>query len=290
VLLSVLPHPHSSACRGLALSQAASQAASLGVAASASSTPTSRSFSRISLAPAPAVSAVNSAARQSSSKGPGSPDGGEAGGEGNGHLRASVETNTMLKASLQNVSISVATPSGVTVAHDSVTPSGTWDAAAKRLQWRVSSELTRDRPVVCEAFVRLPAGDSEVAGGGLRTALASAPMAVQFSCEGVTISGIELEVQAAAVGSGSGSSSPTQPIAKLMRRFSAGDYQVVSTVASSDDSASAVASPPSTAPPGEPLPADSDSMPPSALASSAAPPPTDPLSPEEHDATMASAK
>ena len=40
---------------------------------------------------------------------------------------------------------------------------------------------------------------------------------VQFACEGVTISGIELEVQTGTAG---------KPIAKLTRRFQAGDYKV----------------------------------------------------------------
>ena len=40
---------------------------------------------------------------------------------------------------------------------------------------------------------------------------------VKFSCEGVTISGIELEVQTSGAG---------KPVAKLTRRFQAGDYKV----------------------------------------------------------------
>ena len=53
------------------------------------------------------------------------------------------------------------------------------------------------------------------------TALTSLPVSLMFACEGVTISGIELEVhhwdRRAA----------QQPISKLTRRFTAGDYQVV---------------------------------------------------------------
>jgi len=39
------------------------------------------------------------------------------------------------------------------------------------------------------------------------------PLSVQFGCEGVTITGIELEVAG-------------QPISKLIRRFDSGEYKV----------------------------------------------------------------
>ena len=51
----------------------------------------------------------------------------------------------------------------------------------------------------------------------LASAVREHPVLVQFGCEGVTISGIELEVQMGASG---------QPVAKLSRRFVAGDYKV----------------------------------------------------------------
>ena len=68
------------------------------------------------------------------------------------------------------------------------------------------------------------------AADGLVPALAGVPFNVSFGCDGVTISGIELEVQL--VGGASGDRAP--PIAKLMRRFNAGEYRVTAPKLPSD--------------------------------------------------------
>ena len=167
--------------------------------------------------------------------------GGGGGGGGGGTLQAVVQTSPHLKSALQNVSVSVAAlPAAVSLAAGaSLAPEGSsWDAESRALKWRVSKELVREVPVTCTAPLVGVADGAE--GGGtdgeamgvseLGSALSSVPFSVHFGCEGVTISGIELEVQlgtdAAASTDGSGGVG-VAAIGKLMRRFTAGEYQVV---------------------------------------------------------------
>ena len=140
------------------------------------------------------------------------PDGGEA-----GTLELVAETNPQLKASLMNVALSISPPPGVHVEGGSLVPAGSWEEAARKLRWTIPHELTRDVPSICSAAV---------SGGALLATLGAQPVNVMFGCEGVTISGIEVDVQMAAT-----PGAATHPIAKLLRRFSAGDYQVASAFA-----------------------------------------------------------
>ena len=166
---------------------------------------------------------------------------GNGGGEGGGPagLRAVVQTNSQLKSTLQNVLVTVTPPDGYGIIHSEngdenqnalLKPEGsTWDEASRKLLWRVSKELVRETPVTCTAGLLISDASSSNGNGKdgsssseaeLAAAFQSVPFHVQFGCEGVTISGIELEVQL----SGGGSGAP--PIAKLMRRFTAGEYRV----------------------------------------------------------------
>ena len=175
------------------------------------------------------------------SSGGGGGEGGENGNGGEGGpagLRAVVQTNSQLKSALQNVLVTVTPPDGYRIIHSEngdenqnarLKPEGsTWDAASRKLLWRVSKELVRETPVTCTAGLISDASSSNGNGkdgsssseAELASAFQSVPFHVQFGCEGVTISGIELEVQL----SGGGSGAP--PIAKLMRRFTAGEYRV----------------------------------------------------------------
>lgn len=93
---------------------------------------------------------------------------------------------------------------------------GEWDAAERLARWRLSELLTlRGTPALCCATLR------DVTQGAA-DAVSRAPLQLSFSCEGVAISGIELEVQL-----GSGSSS----ISRLLRRFVSGEYFVTSATA-----------------------------------------------------------
>jgi len=130
-------------------------------------------------------------------------------------LCASVETNQQLKMPLENIKITAFLVPGVECCQPS--PTGTWDAAQRQMIWRIPQLLSREKPVVCEAQFL---GDST--GGSAKEddvwcAVRQQPIQVKFSCEGVTISGIELEVQTSGAG---------KPVAKLTRRFQAGDYKV----------------------------------------------------------------
>jgi len=125
-------------------------------------------------------------------------------------LSAVVEANPQLKMPLQHVSI-FARPGEHAEACD-VAPPGTWEEG--KLQWTLPRVLSsKDVPVPCSAQLT---GSEELAA-----ALGAQPLHVHFGCEGVTISGLELEVQVGARGS---------PIARLLRRFAAGDYKVTPTV------------------------------------------------------------
>ena len=68
-------------------------------------------------------------------------------------------------------------------------PPGTWEGG--RLQWRVAQLNSRDAVAECTAELTGAARGEEP----LAAALLSQPLRVQFGCEGVTISGLELEVQ-----------------------------------------------------------------------------------------------
>ena len=98
----------------------------------------------------------------------GSSSGGEGGENGNGGegggpagLRAVVQTNSQLKSTLQNVLVTVTPPDGYRIIHSEngdenqnalLKPEGsTWDAASRKLLWRVSKELVRETPVTCTA-------------------------------------------------------------------------------------------------------------------------------------------
>ena len=85
---------------------------------------------------------------------------------------------------------------------------GLWDDADRQLQWRMPQLLSRDKPVVCTA--RLSGGE-----GDLSNTFADQPLYVRFGCEGVTISGIELDLQR-----------EVQPTMRLLRRFVSGKYKI----------------------------------------------------------------
>lgn len=93
---------------------------------------------------------------------------------------------------------------------------GEWDPAARLAKWRFPELLTfSGEPALCCATLR------DVAEGGA-AAVSRAPLRMSFSCEGVAISGIELEVQ---LGSG------TSSISRLLRRFVSGEYLVTNAAA-----------------------------------------------------------
>lgn len=89
---------------------------------------------------------------------------------------------------------------------------GQWDASKRCATWHLPNLLTpRGSPFRCSAVL----GNTHDAP--VVAAAATSPLDVSFSCEGVTISGIELEVQ---LGPTSGS------IDKLLRKFASGKYLV----------------------------------------------------------------
>ena len=124
-----------------------------------------------------------------------------------GTLSAAIETNPQLKTPLKDVSVTL--PMGDAVQTCQPDQSGSWDAAGHKLLWRLPQPLSRDKPATCSACV----GGEE----GFSTAATEKACQVSFGCDGVTISGIELEVQMG---------SAAQPVAKLNRRFVAGEYTV----------------------------------------------------------------
>ena len=143
--------------------------------------------------------------------------------DGGARLQAVVQTNPQLKSTLQNVTVSVTLPdAGLCIGGEGRAPprpdGSAYDADARKLQWRVSKELVREMPITCSAAL-CGEGGAELPSE-LVAAFASTPFQVHFGCDGVTISGIELEVQPA------GGTSGTLPVGKLMRRFSAGEYRV----------------------------------------------------------------
>ena len=162
--------------------------------------------------------------------------------EQRGILQAVVQTSPQLKSSLQNVALSTRLPPGVSVGpEEALLPVGScWHADAGELQWKLGPELVRDVPITCTASVVGEAGDEGLGVGtgagtpaALQGALSTVPFQLQFGCEGVTISGIELEVQLG-VGASDGTpgSSPASarsaaPIGRLKRRFGAGEYKVL---------------------------------------------------------------
>ena len=104
----------------------------------------------------------------------------------------------------------------------SVEPEGSsYDEASRKIKWTVATELRRNQPVTCRVGSAM-APETALSAGALRGVWNAVPVKMEFQSEGVTISGIEVEVQA--------SSTDTPPIAKLLRRFAAGDYQVANTV------------------------------------------------------------
>ena len=138
-------------------------------------------------------------------------------------MRAVVQTNPQLKSTLQNVTVSMTPPS--TLAIDSARwapqPDGSsYDPETRTLKWRVCKELVRDHPMTCLAPISGAGLDDSASAESL---LVGTPFHVQFGCDGVTISGIELEVQLVAGHSVEGA---VPPIAKLIRRFTAGEYRV----------------------------------------------------------------
>ena len=64
-------------------------------------------------------------------------------------LQAVVQTNPQLKSPLQQVVVNVSPPAGVSVKEGSgggIAPDGSgWDAVGRRLEWKVGSELVRER-------------------------------------------------------------------------------------------------------------------------------------------------
>ena len=82
--------------------------------------------------------------------------------------------------------------------------------------------LTRIQQKVRNGLSRLGVNPALVGDAELAATLGSQTLSVGFGCEGVTISGLEIEVQLGQAGS---------PIAQLQRRFAAGDYKVSPTLA-----------------------------------------------------------
>jgi len=119
-------------------------------------------------------------------------------------LRATIQPNPQLKTPLQNVLITVS-PS-LQDTHRVVAEQGSWDVDTQLLQWRIAQVASGEHPTVRTAQLT---GNEKIE--------ILIPSQLQFGCEGVTISGIELEVQTGAAGN---------PIARLVRRFASGDYKV----------------------------------------------------------------
>ena len=158
-------------------------------------------------------------------------DAAEADGDEGPRLRAVVQTNPALKSTLVNVVVSANLPEAFRMREAPIWPDGSsFEAETRKLQWRVCKELIRDKPVTCSAPITPEAAAALRAADGLVPALAGVPFSVSFGCDGVTISGIELEVQL--VGGASGDRAP--PIAKLMRRFNAGEYRVTAPKTAAD--------------------------------------------------------
>mmetsp|Transcript_5058 Transcript_5058/g.15397 ORF Transcript_5058/g.15397 Transcript_5058/m.15397 type:complete len:610 (-) Transcript_5058:263-2092(-) len=135
-------------------------------------------------------------------------------GIGDVDLDISVETNPQLKTPLVNVSIAMPIPleAGDLYSCSEIQPAGQWDASKRCATWHLPNLLTpRGSPFRCSAVL----GNTHDAP--VVAAAATSPLDVSFSCEGVTISGIELEVQ---LGPTSGS------IDKLLRKFASGKYLV----------------------------------------------------------------
>ena len=72
-------------------------------------------------------------------------------------------------------------------------PPGTWDDG--RLQWRVPQLNSRDAAAECTATLTGPVDRAARGAEPLAASLLGQPLRVQFGCEGVTISGLELEVK-----------------------------------------------------------------------------------------------
>lgn len=122
-------------------------------------------------------------------------------------LHAAIETNPQLKMPLQNVVVTV-TP-GPAAKACVVSPPGAWESEHHRVQWTLPQLQSKEKPVLCSAKL---SGDEDIA-----SVASQQPVHVQFGCDGVTISGIELEVEMGSSG---------QPVARLSRRFVSGDYKV----------------------------------------------------------------
>ena len=146
----------------------------------------------------------------------------EAAEAGSSTLELAVETNSQLKAALRSVSMTMVAPPALAIDETSIEPEGSsYDAASRKIKWTVAPELRRNQPVTCRVG-SAAAPETALSAGALRGVWNAAPVKMEFQSEGVTISGIEVEIQA--------SITDTPPIAKLLRRFAAGDYQVANTV------------------------------------------------------------
>ena len=147
---------------------------------------------------------------------------------GSGELQAVVQANAQLKTPLHAVSLTVAPPPSIKVdGTRAVLPEGSrYDASAGVVAWDVCKQLQRETPITCSAVVSTqPDAEGGDALERLRGALMGVSFDVKFDCEGVTISGIELEVHAAVA-------TMPSPIAKILRRFAAGEYKVLVAPAS----------------------------------------------------------
>ena len=146
----------------------------------------------------------------------------EAAEAGSSTLELAVETNSQLKAALRSVSMTMVAPPALAIDETAIEPEGSsYDAASRKIKWTVAPELRRNQPVTCRVG-SAAAPETALSAGALRGVWNAAPVKMEFQSEGVTISGIEVEIQA--------SITDTPPIAKLLRRFAAGDDQVAKTV------------------------------------------------------------
>ncbi len=120
-------------------------------------------------------------------------------------IEATVHTNEQLKTPLQNVALSTTISTGAREC--AMTPGGKWDETEGQLQWRMP-HLAPNQPLVCTA--RLSGGE-----GDLSQTAVDQPLFARFGCEGVTISGIELDLPP-----------EIEPNMRLLRRFVSGKYKI----------------------------------------------------------------
>jgi hypothetical protein len=130
-------------------------------------------------------------------------------------LSICVEANPQLKAPLRDVALRLAAPPGLEVDAGTISPGGgSYSGEPERaLAWSLPHLGSGERSAPHSAQLSAAGG----AALGTDPTAAELPVQLQFGCDGVTISGLEIETQLGPAG---------QPVDRLLRRFSAGDYKV----------------------------------------------------------------